>query len=105
MTKKKDDRSYHMMTADELAEATAEFGCQFVADEFEPPVADTATRWQRAKRKPDRPRRGKGGKVISVSLEKQLLDQTDRLARRKRVSRASLIARGLRAVLKAETGK
>ena len=90
------------MTADELADATAEFDCEFVSDEFAPPDSDAVSKWNRAKRKPGRPRQGQGAKVISVSLEKELLARADRLAKRKKVSRASLIARGLRAVLKAE---
>ena len=90
------------MTADELAEATAEFDREFVSDEFSPCGADAAGKWRRVKRKPGRPRQGRGAKVISVSLEKELLAQADRLAKRKKVSRASLIARGLRAVLEAE---
>ena len=93
------------MTVDELAEATAEFDCEFVSDEFNPPDPDAVEKWRRAKRKPGRPRQGQGAKVISVSLEKELLAQADRLAKRKRVSRASLIARGLRAVLKAEAAE
>lgn len=90
------------MTAEELADATAEFDREFVSDEFAPPDPDAAGDWRRAKGKPGRPRQGQGAKVISVSLEKELLAQADRLAARKKVSRASLIARGLRAVLKAE---
>jgi metal-responsive CopG/Arc/MetJ family transcriptional regulator len=41
-------------------------------------------------------------KVISVSIEKGLLKQSDGLARRLGISRARLVARGLRAVLAAE---
>ena len=72
------------------------------SDEFSAPDAQALDQWRRAKRKPGRPRQGKGAKVISVSLEKELLARADRLAKSKKVSRASLIARGLRAVLKAE---
>ena len=93
------------MTADELADATAEFDREFVSDEFTPPDPDAVGKWRRAKRKPGRPRQGEGAKVISVSLEKELLARADRLAKRKKVSRASLIARGLRAVLKAEAAE
>ncbi len=95
-------KPYRSMTREELAEATAEFDREFVADNFGHPTADARELWQRAKRKPGRPRLGKGVKVISVSLEKGLLDEADKLAKSKGVSRAGLIARGLRAVLAAE---
>ena len=93
------------MGRSQLNAATAEFDREFVADEFAKPDRDARARWQRAKRKPGRPREGAGAKVISVSLEKGLLTQADRLAKKRGVSRAKLIARGLRAVLRAEGGR
>ena len=57
--------------------------------------------WETARRKPGRPRRGGGAKVISVSVERGLLARSDALAKELGVSRASLIERGLRAVLEA----
>jgi hypothetical protein len=44
---------------------------------------------------------GGGVKVISVSVERGLLARSDALARDLGISRASLIERGLRAVLEA----
>jgi len=105
MAQKNIDSSYTLMTAEQLAAATAEFDREFVVDEFEAPDMDAPKRWKKAKQTRGRPRNGRGAKVISVSLEKGLLDETDRLAKQKRVSRASLIARGLRAVLKSEAAK
>ena len=87
------------MTSDELAVETAEFDKEFVADSFGPPPPAAAERWERAKRKRGRPRKGKGAKVISVSLEKGLLARSDRLAKRLGISRAALVARGLEAGL------
>jgi len=81
---------------------SAEFDREFIADAFDVPDTTARTKWMKAKRKPSRPRGDNGGKVISVSLEKALLAEMDQLARRKHVSRASLIVRGLRAILKAE---
>ena len=46
-----------------------------------------------------RPKVGKGIKVISVSVEKGLLEKVDRYARRQGISRAQLIAQGMRAVI------
>jgi hypothetical protein len=59
-------------------------------------------RWARAKRKPGRPRRGKGAKVISVSVERDLLSRSDALAKDLGLSRTGLIERGLKAVLAAQ---
>ena len=51
------------------------------------------------RRKPGRPRLGWGAKVISVSIEKELLARSDELARDLGVTRAALISQGLRAML------
>jgi hypothetical protein len=78
---------------------TAEFNEEFVIDTFKPMTARDRARWERIKRKPGRPRQGAGAKVVAVSIEKGLLEQSDRLAKKLGVTRANLIARGLRAVL------
>jgi len=85
----------------EVAETAAGYGREFVIDEFAPMTAVERARWARAKRKPGRPRRGKGAKVISVSVERGLLSRSDALAKDLGLSRAGLIERGLQAVLAA----
>lgn len=90
------------MIAEELAAATAEFDQEFVAETFHPMSDEDRAVWNRMKRKRGRPLIGNGAKVIAVSVERGLLARCDRLAKKKRVSRASLIARGLRAVLEME---
>jgi hypothetical protein len=102
MKKKKPSRKsdrYETMKTDELAEATAAYGREMAIDEFRPLTKSARIRWERARRAPGRPRRGKGVKVISVSVEQDLLFESDRLARRLGVSRARLIERGLRVIL------
>lgn len=79
------------MTTSELAEATAAYGREMAIDEFRPMDSQSRARWERAKRKVGRPRRGKGAKVISVSVEQDLLEASDRLAKELGVSRARLI--------------
>lgn len=88
--------------ASKLAEGTARYDREMVIDEFAPMTAVERARWARAKRKPGRPRRGKGAKVISVSVERGLLSRSDALAKDLGLSRAGLIERGLQAVLAAE---
>jgi hypothetical protein len=59
-------------------------------------------RWERAKTKADRAQNGSGRQTIAVQLEKGLLEQCLTLAKKKRISRDALIARGLKALLAAE---
>ena len=57
------------MTSSELAEATAAYGREMAIDAFQPMNRPSRDRWERARRKAGRPRRGRGAKVISVSVE------------------------------------
>lgn len=86
----------------EIAEARARYGREFVIDEFGPMTPSARARWARAKRKPGGLQRGKGAKVISVSVEGDLLSRSDALAKDLGLSRAGLIERGLQAVLAAQ---
>jgi hypothetical protein len=89
------------MTTAELREATKEFDEEFIGDTFGPPTAKQRAQDRRARLKRGRPRNGQGAKTISVTVEKQLLAKTDRLAKKLKVPRAVLIARGLQAVVSA----
>ncbi len=93
-------KPFAAMNAKELAEATAEFDREFAVDSFGPPPPEAEALLEKARRR-GRPRKGAGAKVISVSVEKGLLERSDSLAKRMKISRAALIARGLRAVLAA----
>jgi hypothetical protein len=91
------------LTDAELDKLVEDLDDEFVADKFRTLTPAERRLWQRAKRrKPGRPVEGDGAQVISVSIEKGLLKKSDQLAKKKRISRAKLIARGLRAVLAAE---
>jgi hypothetical protein len=59
-------------------------------------------RWERATAKPPRAEDGLDQQTMAVRLEKALLDRCTALAKKKRISRDALIARGLRALLAAE---
>ncbi len=89
-------------TAAELGKMSAEFDREFVADTFGPPTSKAKKRLRQAKRKRGRPRIGAGSKPISVTVEKTLLSRIDRIAKRRKTTRAKLISRGLRAVLREE---
>ena len=93
---------YEGMSTHELAEATAAYGREMAIDQFGPPGKAARARWEKARRKPGRPLRGKGARVISVSVEEELLSLSDALAKNLGLSRAGLIERGLKAMLAAE---
>ncbi len=90
---------YARLSADELAAATAELDREMVVSRSRALTAAERRTWKGARRKPGRPRRGAGVKVISVSVERGLLAKSDALAGALGISRAALIERGLRAVL------
>ncbi|HPD31929.1 MAG TPA: hypothetical protein PLL20_18195 [Phycisphaerae bacterium] len=86
----------------ELDALSEEFDREFVVDTFGPLPRSVKNRLDRAKRKPGRPRIGAGSQAISVTIEKKLLQRIDQVARRRKTTRAQLIARGLRTVLQEE---
>ena len=80
---------------EEIYEEFEQLTPEKVRREFRP-----MTRKQRAEhmrpRKPGRPKVGKGVKVISLSVEKDLLKQADLYARRHGMKRTELVATGLK---------
>jgi hypothetical protein len=100
MTKRKQPKKqYDEMSARELAKATAEFDGELVIDRCRELSPDEKAQWERARRKPGRPKVGNGAQVISISIEKGLLDRADRLARKLQLPRTQLIALGLETLL------
>ena len=93
---------YARMTAAELGSESAEFDREMVVTKSRALTAEERAWWETVRRRPGRPRRGRGAKVISVSLEQELLARSDALAKNVGISRALLIERGLKAVLAAE---
>jgi len=100
--KKTKARSVGKLTKAEFDKISAEFDSEFVADTFSPPTPEAQERLRRAKHKRGRPRIGAGSKAISVTVEKTLLKRIDRIVKRRKTTRAKLINRGLKAVLKEE---
>ncbi len=93
---------YASLAPGELHQATTKFDAELVASQSRALTKEEATWWERVRRRPGRPRKGSGAKVISVSVEQSLLAQSDALAKNLGISRALLIERGLKAVLAAE---
>ncbi len=98
---KKKRKPFTEMTTKELADATREFDREFIADTFLPLDAEAKRRNAHARRKRGRPLRGKGAKVVSVTVERTILDQADAFARKHHLTRAALVEMGLRMVMRA----
>ena len=94
-------KPYQEMTTAERRQATKEFDQEFIGETFRPLTPEERARFERA-RKRRRPPVGKGSTTISVTVEKRLLAETDRLAKKLHLPRAALIARGLQAVVSEE---
>lgn len=86
----------------QLTKSVAEFDREFVIDGFSEPSPAQRVLFESARRKPGRPKEGRGAHVISVSVERSLLERSDALAKKMGITRARLVARGLKAVLAAE---
>jgi hypothetical protein len=101
MTKKK--KPFTEMSAEELVQATSQYDQEFIGTPGKPLSPAQKRQHERAKAKMGRPVVGKGHKVISTSMELGLLRQADALAKRRGVNRATLLAEGLRMVLRKAT--
>jgi hypothetical protein len=93
---------YLKMTPAELRVEASDFDKEMIAAKARPLTPAERTWWEKVRRKPGRPRRARGVKVFSVSVEQGLLTRSDVLARSLGISRAVLIERRLKAVLAAE---
>ncbi len=103
MKPKKHQKPYWEMTTAELSEATRQFDEEFVAAKSRPLTPQEHVLWDEVKAKGPVTANGRAAATITVRLEKELLKRCTALAKKKRLSRDALIARGLRALLAAET--
>lgn len=100
MKRKKSEYERFMALSDaEKDREVARFDREMSLDEFKPLTPEMRQQSQRAKRKRGRPKIGQGTRKVLVSVERGLLKKADALARRERVSRSQLFARGLEAML------
>jgi hypothetical protein len=102
MSREGTDKPYWEMTSAELRRATKEFDEDFVGDQAKPLTPRMQERWEKAKARRPRNAPNGGDQTIAVRLEQSLLDRCTALAKKKRISRDALIARGLKALLAAE---
>lgn len=91
------------MTAAELAAATRQFEGELDLAETRPLSAENRKWWQQARR-PGRPKVGKGAKPVLITVEQNLLKQADAYARKHKINRSQLFARGVEAILRKRAG-
>ena|SRR5437879_5123957 len=103
MKRKRPAKPYWEMTTDELREATKQFDEEFVADKSRPLTAREQALWNEMRTKEPTASNGRTQQTIAVRLETRLLNRCTALAKKKRISRDALIARGLKAILAAES--
>jgi hypothetical protein len=60
--------------------------------------------WKRIKKKMGRPKVGKGSKIITMSIELDLLRRATQFAKSHGLNRSALIAQGLETVMRKRTG-
>jgi hypothetical protein len=96
-------KPYDQMTTAELREATKEFDEPFVALEKSRPLspAQKEVHRQAKRRPPGRPKVGAGAARVLISVERGLLKDADAYARRHGLTRAAVVAQGLKSVLRA----
>jgi len=92
------------MTAAELARATKRFDQPFVFERARPMTAAERAQERNLRRGRGRPKVGKGARKISISLEQDLLQKTDALAKKRGVNRSELIADFVMTGLKRQAG-
>jgi len=95
-------KPYWEMKPEELAAATKEFDEPFVADQSRPLTPAEQEDWQKVSRKRGRPKVGQGFKRVSVSLEQGLLKRVTDFAKKRRISRSTLVAKALEQALSQE---
>ena len=85
-----------------LSQEAADLDREFVIDSFSKASRSEGALFEKARRKPGRPKEGRGAQVTSVSVERELLERSDALAKSLGLTGARLVARGLKAALAAE---
>jgi len=96
MATKPKPKPYWEMTTAELAEATRRFEGEIdIERDTRPLTSKEREQHKRAIRRPGRPRVGRGAKVISLSLERGVLESADKFAAEIGASRAQVVTMAL----------
>jgi hypothetical protein len=90
---------YSRMTSTDLDAQVGKFDREFIESEAKPLTPELKRKLRRARRKPGRPVVGKGARRVLVTIERDLLRRADAFRKKRKLSRAQLIAKGIEAVL------
>jgi hypothetical protein len=95
MKPEKRRKEYWEMTTEELREATKEFDAGDGGPAMKPSPEDLAQQRRARRKRPGRPKVGRGAKRVSVSIEGRRLKQIDEAAMRMGITRSEFIARAV----------
>jgi hypothetical protein len=87
------------MTAEELDREVAQYDRELSTDDARPLTPAQRAQEVRARRKRGRPKVGRGAKRVLVTIERDLLRQSDQYAKQRGLTRAALISHALRVIL------
>lgn len=90
-------KRFRGMTAEQMAQATSEYDKEDVQPRFGRPPAKLREAERLVRR--GRPVIGKGAQRVTITVERALLDEANRYARSRKLTRSELIALGLRMVM------
>ena len=94
-----DGRSFDALSDAQKRQVSEYLEGEEAAHDFRPLTAAQRRRWERIKRKPGRPRLGKGTRVVSVTVEKDLLSRADAYAKSAGLTRARFVGMALESFL------
>jgi hypothetical protein len=96
-------KSYEQMNARELAKATSQYDTPWTGRGLPGKPLTAAQRalhrGAASKARAGRPMIGKGAKIVPVSIERGLLKETDAFAKRHKLKRSQMVAKGLRLLM------
>jgi len=87
------------MSSTDLDAQVKKFDREFIENQARPLTPELESKLRRARRKRGRPVVGGGAKRVLVTIERDLLRRADSFRKKRKLSRAQLIARGLEAVM------
>lgn len=96
---KRPTKQWSEMDANELRKATKRYDAEFAADVESKPLTAAQREAHRKARKVGRPKLGKGSQVVSLSVEKELLEKADAYAKRQGLGRSEMFILGLKELL------
>ncbi len=101
MKKKSYYERFMEMTDRQRDAEVANFDREFIGTPGKPLTPADRSQHRRARKKAGRPVVGKGAKRLMITMERELLSKADAYARKKKLSRSQLVARGVQVLLKA----